>query len=141
MSLPRRPQLGSVIWVEVVDANGFRKVRPAVIVSPTADIEAGRPVRAAAITTRLPTPLPGDHVLLPWDPQGRARSGLRRKCAAVASWLSEISPGDIREVVGILPPPVIGELLTRISAPSAAPAPTADKAPAGGGTGPETGGP
>ena len=67
VSLPRPPQPGSVVWVELADANGFRKVRPAVIVSATADLAAGQPVRVVAITTRLPTPLPDDHVLLPWD--------------------------------------------------------------------------
>ena len=85
MSPTRLPQLGSIVWAEVEDANGYRKVRPVVVVTPTADIQAGKPVRVVAITTRLPDPLPEDHVLLPWDQQGKARSGLRRRCAAVAS--------------------------------------------------------
>lgn len=58
MSPSRLPQLGSVIWAEVEDANGFRKVRPAVVLTATADIAADKPLRVAAITTRLPTPLP-----------------------------------------------------------------------------------
>ena len=73
MSLPRLPQLGSVVWVELTDANGFRKVRPAVVVSATTDIAAEQPVRVVAITTWIPTPLPDDHVLLSWDRQGKAR--------------------------------------------------------------------
>jgi hypothetical protein len=114
---PSRPlQLGSVVWAELEDANGYRKVRPAAVVSPTADIDAGRPLRVVAITTRLPDPLPDDHLLLPWDRQGRARSGLRRRCAAVASWQAEIAVGDVQDVVGILPPTVIRELLGRVSA-------------------------
>ena len=116
MSLSRLPQLGSVVWVELADANGFRKVRPAVVVSATADIAAGRPVRVVAITTRLPTPLPDDHVLLPWDRQGKARSGWRRKCAAVTTWLAEISVSDVREIVGLLPSAVIAEVLTKVLA-------------------------
>lgn len=116
MSLSRLPQLGSVVWVELADANGFRKVRPAVVVSATADIAAGQPVRVVAITTRLPTPLPDDHVLLPWDRQGEARSGLRRRCAAVATWLAEIPLSDVREIVGLLPSAVIAEVLAKISA-------------------------
>jgi len=62
VSLSRLPQLGSVVWVELADANGFRKVRPTVVVSATADIAAGKPVRVVAITTLFPTPLPADHV-------------------------------------------------------------------------------
>jgi hypothetical protein len=41
---PSRPlQLGSVLWAELEDPNGYRKVRPVVVVSPTADIKAGKP--------------------------------------------------------------------------------------------------
>jgi mRNA-degrading endonuclease toxin of MazEF toxin-antitoxin module len=116
VSPSRLPQLGSVVWAELADAHGNRKVRPAVVVTPTADIVAERPLRVVAVTTRLSTPLPDDHVLLPWDPQGRARSGLRRRCAAVASWQAEIPVGDVRQVVGHLPPAVIGELLAKIAA-------------------------
>ena len=61
MSPSRLPELGSVIWAELVDVNGFRKVRPAAVVTATADIAAGKPVRVVAITTRLPQPLPNDH--------------------------------------------------------------------------------
>jgi mRNA-degrading endonuclease toxin of MazEF toxin-antitoxin module len=90
VSPTRVPRLGSVAWVELEDANGFGKVRPVVVVTPTAEIAPEKPVRVVAITTRLPATLPDDRVLLPWDPQGKARSGLRGRCAAVASWQAEI---------------------------------------------------
>jgi len=126
VSLTPLPQLGSVVWAELEDANGFRKVRPVVVVTATADIAAGKLVRVVAITTRLLTPLPNDYVLLPWDPQGKGRSGLRRWCAAVASWQSVIPVGDVQQVIGILPPAVLGELLAKaavvLSPPSAPPA-------------------
>ena len=120
---PSRPlQLGSVVWAELEDSNGFRKVRPVVVVTPTTDIDAGRPMRVVAITTRLPDPLPDDHLLLPWERQGKARSGLRRRCAAVASWQAEIAVGDVQQVVGVLPPTVIVELLEMVSATLSPPA-------------------
>jgi len=131
----RLPRLGSIVWAELEDANGFGKVRPVVVVSPTAEIAPGKPVRVVAITTRLPATLPDDHVLLPWDPTGKARSGLRRRCAAVASWQAEIPVGCVQQVVGILSPTIIGELLAKVAAslpaPPATPAagpgdPTAD---------------
>ncbi len=128
MSGPRAPCLGSVAWAELVDANGFRKVRPVLIVTPTAEIAHGGMVRVVAITTRLPATLPDDHVLLPWDRQGKARSGLRRRCAAVASWQAEVPVGDVQQVVGILPPTVIGELLAKIAATLPSP-PTALSGP------------
>lgn len=122
MTAPRLPQLGSVVWAELEDANGFRKVRPAVVVTATADIAPEGTVRVLAVTTRLPNPLPKDHVLLPWDRQGKARSGLRRQCAAVASWQAEIAVGDVKEVVGILPPATLEELLAKIAADLSPPA-------------------
>ena len=69
MSPTRQPRLGSVVWAEVEDVNGFVKVRPVAIVTPTPEIAPGKTVRVVAITTRLSSPLPDDHVLLPWDPQ------------------------------------------------------------------------
>jgi hypothetical protein len=133
VSPTRLPQLGSVVWAELEDTNGFRKVRPAVVVTATADIAAGKQLRVVAITTRLPTPLPDDHVLLPWDRQGKARSGLRRRCAAVAGWQAVIPVGDVQEVVGILPATAIGELLVKLAALSPPPAPPGDT---GGSAGP-----
>lgn len=56
MSPPRHPQLGSVVWAELKDSNGFTKIRPAVVVTPTADFAGGKPIRVVAITTRLLTP-------------------------------------------------------------------------------------
>ena len=115
MTSVRPPQLGSVVWVELADRNGFRKVRPAVVISPTTTISPGQPVRVVAITTRLPVPIPADYVLLPWDRAGKARSGLRRNCAAVTTWLATVPFEDIHEVVGILSPGVLQELLARIA--------------------------
>ena len=48
MSPTRLPQLGSVVWAELEDANGYRKVRPVVVVTPTAEITAGKPGRGVA---------------------------------------------------------------------------------------------
>lgn len=128
MSATHLPRLGSVIWAELEDANGFRKVRPAVVITATADIATGQPVRVVAITTRLPTPLPDDHILLPWDRQGKARSGLRRRCAAVASGLAEIAVTDVQEIVGILPPAEITEILAKVAGASRAASPPVSSA-------------
>ncbi len=62
MSAPRVPRLGSVAWAELEDANGIKKIRPVVVVTPTAEIATAKTVHVVAITTRLPEPLPDDHV-------------------------------------------------------------------------------
>lgn len=118
MTSARGPQLGSVVWAEVADANGFRKIRPAVVVTATDNIIVGGRLLLVAITTRIPSPLPDDHVVLPWDPQGKARSGLRRPCAAVATWQLEIAVEDVKGVAGILPPATITEILAKVATAS-----------------------
>ena len=43
MKAARLPQLGSVVWAELEDANGFRKVRPAVVGAPVSSCVPSRP--------------------------------------------------------------------------------------------------
>ncbi|HQU43561.1 MAG TPA: hypothetical protein PK867_12165 [Pirellulales bacterium] len=110
--------LGRIIWAEITDANGFVKLRPAAIVTPTDQLTAGSPFDAVAITSRIPDPLPDDHVLLPWHRQGHPRTRLNRKCAAVCSWLAQILPSAVKDVAGIVPAPEMTTILTKIAARS-----------------------
>src|SRR5437763_11257674 len=100
-------QFGQIVWAELADANGVRKLRPAVVVTPGDRITASGQLDVVAVTSRLPQPLPADHVLLPWHPRGHPRTGLNRKCAAVCSWLARIRPSDIRGVAGLVPGPIL----------------------------------
>jgi hypothetical protein len=50
VSVTRLPRLGSVVWAELEDANGFRKVRPFAVVTPTAAIAPEKPVRVGGAT-------------------------------------------------------------------------------------------
>lgn len=59
-------QLGRIVWAEIADANGIRKLRPVVIVTPSDRITPAAPLDVIAVTSRVPEPLPHDHVLLPW---------------------------------------------------------------------------
>lgn len=67
MTLPLR--CGQLVWAEIADANGIRKARPAVVVTPDDRLATSGPLEVVAITSRLPQPLPADHVLLPWHAQ------------------------------------------------------------------------
>lgn len=96
-------QFGQIVWADLADANGVRKARPAVVITPSDRITASGPLEVVAITSRLPQPLPGDHILLPWHARGHPRTRLNRKCAAVCSWLARIAPTDIQSVAGIVP--------------------------------------
>lgn len=114
-------QFGQIVWAEVADANGIRKARPAVIVTPSDRISPSETLEVVAITSRLPHPLPDDHVLLPWHPRGHPRTGLTCKCAAVCTWLARISPSDIQSVAGLVPGPLLLTILSKITAAHPAP--------------------
>jgi hypothetical protein len=119
-------QFGQIVWAEVPDANGVRKLRPAVVLTPTDRITSSGPLEIVAVTSRLPQPLPDDHVLLPWHARGHPRTGLNRKCAAVCTWRARIVAADIRTVAGIVPGPILLEILERTARPPVAPPPTGD---------------
>jgi hypothetical protein len=108
-------QLGSIVWAEVADANGIRKLRPAIIINPTEHITDTSVLDVVAVTSRLSDPLPDDHVLLPWHPKGHPRTGLNRRCAALCTWQAQIRLGDIRDVAGVTPGPVMVEILRKIA--------------------------
>ncbi len=109
-------QFGQVVWADVADANGIRKPRPAIIVTPNHRISPSATLEVVAISSRLPQPLPDDHVLLPWHPRGHPRTGLTRKCAAVCTWLTQILPSDIQSVAGLVPGPLLLTILSKVAA-------------------------
>lgn len=114
--MPAALQLGSIVWAEIADANGIRKLRPAIVITPTDRIAKDQPLHVVAVTSRLTEPLPSDHVLLPWHAQGHPRTGLNRRCAAVCTWAARIQCSDVNEFGGIAPGGVMMEILRKIIA-------------------------
>jgi len=114
-------QFGQIVWAEIADANGVRKSRPAVLVTPNDRIASSGPLEVVAITSRVPQLLPKDHVLLPWHPRGHPSTGLNRKCAAVCTWLARILPDDIQRVAGLVPGSILLEILSKVAPGSPAP--------------------
>jgi mRNA-degrading endonuclease toxin of MazEF toxin-antitoxin module len=108
-------QLGRIVWAEIADANGIPKLRPVVIVTPSDWITPAAPLDVIAVTSRVPEPLPDDHVLLPWHAQGHPRTGLNRKCAAVCTWVARIRHTDIRDVAGVVQGAVMLEILSKVT--------------------------
>jgi len=106
---------GQIVWAEIADANGMRKTRPAIIVTPDESIRASGLIEVAGITSRLADPLPDDHVLLPWHAQGHPRTGLKCKCAAVCTWISRIPVSDIHSVAGLVSGAILEEILTKVA--------------------------
>jgi mRNA-degrading endonuclease toxin of MazEF toxin-antitoxin module len=107
-------RFGQVVWVTIADQNGISKMRPAVVVTPDDAIASSGLVDVVAITSTLPTALPDDHILLPWHAQGHTRTGLNRKCAAVCSWVVQVSVDDIDSVAGLITGSTLAEILKKI---------------------------
>lgn len=105
---------GQLVWVEVADFNGFRKVRPVVVISTSSDPPSSTRVTAVAIATKIPAKLPDDQVLLPWAAEGRCHSGLRRRSAAVCSWIVTFFNTDIRGWIGTLNEETLRQIMGKI---------------------------
>jgi hypothetical protein len=114
--MTRRLATGSIVWAEIADANGVRKLRPAVILRSADQATFAGPFDVVAVTSRLADPLPADHVLLPWHPRGHPRTGLNRRSAAVCAWLAQVAESDIQDVGGIVPGPVLSVILAKVAA-------------------------
>jgi hypothetical protein len=108
-------RFGQIVWVEIADANGIRKARPAIVMTKDDRIVPAGLVEVVAITSFLPDPLPDDHVLLPWHAQGHPRTGLNRKSAAVCTWQARVFLSDIQNVVGVVPSPIMLEIVTKVA--------------------------
>ncbi|MBI3823836.1 MAG: type II toxin-antitoxin system PemK/MazF family toxin [Planctomycetes bacterium] len=106
-------RLGQIVWAEIADANGIRKARPAVVVTATDQIVPGGDLEVVAITSRIPNPVPDDHVLLPWHANGHPRTGLNRRSAAVCSWVAVISTADVQSIAGLVPAAPLLEVISK----------------------------
>ena len=85
-----------------------------IVLTATADLRSDEPFVAMAITTTFRDPPPDDHIVLPWHPQGRTTTKLRRRSAAVLSWLVEVNPADVHQFGGDVPIPLMIEILKRL---------------------------
>lgn len=106
---------GRIVWVELLDPQDRnRKCRPAVIVTPDADIWDDGEVWLVAISTQLDASPAEVQVELPWDRRGHPRTGLRERCAAVCTWMVKVNVADIQECAGIVPGRQLLDILSRI---------------------------
>ena len=56
----------------------------------------------------------GEAIELPWDGQGRARTGFRRRTWAVASWLEKVKPSQLGRLVGVVPGNIMAEIIRQL---------------------------
>lgn len=97
-------QQGSVIRAWVTDPNGGNpKTRPLVVVSTNSDISREGTFIAVAITGHPPgSALESDEVPLPWNAEGRCKSGLSKPSVAKCSWMRELPLAAVVDIKGHL---------------------------------------
>jgi mRNA-degrading endonuclease toxin of MazEF toxin-antitoxin module len=98
------PERGRIIWAEVPDPQGRNpKKRPLIILTPTEEILPDGPVQCVVISSQFNQAPAEVQVSLPWQAQGHPRTGLRKRCAAVCTWLVSISQSGIESYGGLVP--------------------------------------
>jgi mRNA-degrading endonuclease toxin of MazEF toxin-antitoxin module len=93
-----------VIVSSLLDPRGRNpKDRPAVVVTPSEDINKEKFIYVVAISTSFPDPLPEDHVAIPWQRPRHPRTGLNERNAAVCHWVELVDRDQIDRVLGRVP--------------------------------------
>jgi mRNA-degrading endonuclease toxin of MazEF toxin-antitoxin module len=94
---------GRIVFAWIADRNGFRKLRPAVVVVSDQELANDGELILVAITTTFTEPPPEFCVPLPWHPRGHPTTKLTKRSAAVCNWLSIIMPDEIVGFGGDVP--------------------------------------
>lgn len=104
--MPSPLSQGRIVWAELLDPQGHNpKRRPAVILTPTAEIRADGEVVVAALSSQIDQSPPDVSVPVPWQPGGHPRTKLNRRNVIVCTWLVALPVASIRnnDVGGAVP--------------------------------------
>jgi mRNA-degrading endonuclease toxin of MazEF toxin-antitoxin module len=93
---------GQIVRIRVT-RHGKEKIRPVVVVTPNEEMTEAAPLVGVAITG-TPDPPTGFEVPLPWQAQGRTRTGLDKPNAAVCCWFVAFGAADVVATIGHVPP-------------------------------------
>ena len=102
--LPLRP--GCIIEAEIVDLNGHKKKRPAVIASEIPENEDG-PIVVFAITGKFKSPQQPNEIPLSAHPDGKLGTHMKKDCVVACWWPNVICRSDILDRYGELSVPQI----------------------------------
>lgn len=79
---------GRIVWAELLDPQGRNpKRRPAVVLTPTAEIRPDGEIVVAALSSQVDQSSPDVSVELPWHRDGHPRTKLNRRNVVVCTWL------------------------------------------------------
>ncbi len=77
-------QQGSIVWVEITDPeNRNPKCHPAVVITPTEEIEESTTLVVVAATSTITDSLPKNIVELPWHADRHPKTGLYKRCVVI----------------------------------------------------------
>lgn len=114
MSFPL--QQGRVVWFTSLDPNGRNeKKRPAVILTPTADIRPDATVLVAAISSSN-VAAEDEIVRLTWNREGTTSTRLRRASHVVCSWMVEAPVAALESTPGVVNPRELVMILAKVDA-------------------------
>lgn len=115
---------GRIVRVEVLDPqNRNPKCRPAVIVTPTEEIQPDGNIVLVAITGNLNAAPAEMQVALPWHAQGQAGTRLTKPSVAVCNWSFTSPVSKIQSYGGVVPDRQMLQILDKINALSPPPPP------------------
>jgi hypothetical protein len=113
---------GRIVRVELFDPQGRNpKVRPAVILTPTADITPDGEIQVAAITGETTAAPAEDCVPLPWHRSGHPTTKLTKPSVVVVTWLARVRVSAVERIAGAVPTPQLIEITRKIVVPSGEP--------------------
>ena len=107
-------QQGRIVWAELLDPQGRNpKRRPAVVLTPTAEIRPDGELVVAALSSQTDQSPPDVSVEVPWHRDGHPRTKLNRRNVVVCTWLvalpvAAIGPDDL---AGVVPFAQLGRIL------------------------------
>lgn len=108
-------QQGTIVWVRIADPSGENhKCRPAVVLTPTEEIDAVGQVVVAAASTRFEEPLPVNKIKLPWHNNKHPVTGLKKPTVVVCDWLVTIDLNQVEAEIGSCPQPILYEILSKL---------------------------
>jgi mRNA-degrading endonuclease toxin of MazEF toxin-antitoxin module len=106
---------GSIAWVNLCDQAGRNpKCRPAIVITPTEEIDAAKRLTLVAAVGTFSQPLPANRIALPWRKGRHPITGLYKKCIAVCDWIVAVDKSAIVSVGGVCPHEIMSRILNQI---------------------------
>ena len=112
MSAPAIIRIGTIILADVSDPFTGKEVgeHPVVVLTPQAEIDAGKDLVVAVCTTSFTYPLDSGWFDIPSKPGGHETTGLSQACVAKATWIEVVPQSKVLKVMGRAPMAIVRQI-------------------------------